>query len=278
MEMQPVKVTSAVGVHTGLLRENNEDNFYFNGIYLNESNRETPVVYTENRENNIQIYAVCDGMGGEESGEVASLIAVETLTKYQHMLSTIKYHDFDKYISMYISEANNLIYEKSRQNGGKRVGTTIALLCIEFNNIYIYNIGDSRVYLLHRRKLRQISEDHTQAMRSVKMGISTMEEAKTHPHRNKLTQYLGIAPGELTIRPFKYKTKASPGDLFLLCSDGITDMLEDDEIESILKQKKPEKAIVSELIDKAIKRGGRDNITAMVLRINGKRTLFGFRI
>ena len=115
-------------------------------------------------------------------------------------------------------------------------------------------------------------------MRSVKMGISTMEEAKTHPHRNKLTQYLGIAPGELTIRPFKYKTKASPGDLFLLCSDGITDMLEDDEIESILKQKKPEKAIVSELIDKAIKRGGRDNITAMVLRINGKRTLFGFRI
>ena len=276
--MQPVKVSSAVGVHTGLLRENNEDNFYYNGIYLDESNREIPIVYSENRESNIQIYAVCDGMGGEESGEVASLIASETLTKYQHTLNTIKYHDFDKYIRMYISEANNLIHEKSRQNGGKRVGTTIALLCIEFNNIYIYNIGDSRVYLLHRRKLRQISEDHTQAMRSVKMGITTKKEAKIHPHRNKLTQYLGISPQELTIRPYHYKTKARPGDLFLLCSDGITDMLEDSEIENILKQKKTEKAIVTELIDKAMKKGGRDNITAMVLRINGKKSLFGFRI
>jgi len=276
--MQPVKVSSAVGVHTGLLRENNEDNFYYNGIYLKESNREIPVVYSENRESSIQIYAVCDGMGGEEYGEVASLIAVETLTKYQHMLNTINYHDFDKYIRMYISEANNLIYEKSRQTGGKRVGTTIALLCIEFNNIYIYNIGDSRVYLLHGRKLRQISEDHTQAMRSVKMGIATKQEAKNHPHRNKLTQYLGIAPEELAIKPFKYQTKAKPGDLFLICSDGITDMLEDDEIENILKQRKPERAIVTELIDKAMKKGGRDNITAMVLRINGKRKLFGFSI
>lgn len=275
--MQSIKVLSAVGVHVGNVRENNEDNFYYNGIYLNETNRETPLVYSEKRESNIQIYAVCDGMGGEEAGEVASLIAVETLTKYQEMFNTIKYHSFDKYIEMYLSEANNLIYEKSKKNGGKRIGTTIALLCVEGNDIHVYNIGDSRVYMLHRKRMKQISEDHTQAMRSVKMGIMTKKEAKTHVHRNKLTQYLGIAPEEMKVKPYQFKTKAARGDVFLICSDGITDMLEDNEIENILKQRKSEKAIVIELIDKARERGGRDNLTAIVLRISAEKSLFGFR-
>ena len=273
--MQSIEVLSAVGTHVGRLRENNEDNFYYNGIYLNESNREIPAIYSEKRESRIQIYAVCDGMGGEESGEVASLIAVHTLTKYQEMLNNTKYHSFDKYIEMYLSEANNLICEKSRLNGGKRIGTTIALLCIDGNTIHIYSIGDSRVYLMRNKRMKQITEDHTQAMRMVKMGIMPMKEAKTHPHRNKLTQYLGIAPEEMRFKPYCFEKKAINGDLFLLCSDGISDMLEDDEIEYILRQKKSEKAIVSDLINNALQKGGRYNITAMVIRICRKKSLFG---
>ncbi|HHW47064.1 MAG TPA: serine/threonine-protein phosphatase [Clostridiaceae bacterium] len=275
--MQSLEVFSAVGTHIGRVRENNEDNFYYNGIYLNESNREIPAIFSEKRESEIQIYAVCDGMGGEESGEVASLIAVHTLTKYQEMLNNIKYHSFDKYIEMYLSEVNNLICEKSKQIGGKRIGTTIAMLCIEGNIVHIYSIGDSRVYLMRNKRMKQITEDHTQAMRSVKMGIITMEEAKTHPHRHKLTQYLGIAPEEMIFKPYCFKKKAKNGDLFLLCSDGVSDMLEDYEIEHILKQKKSEKAIVSDLIGSALKKGGRDNITAMVIRICRKKSLFGFK-
>lgn len=274
--IQSIKVFSAVGVHIGNLRENNEDNFYYNGIYLNESNTDTPVVYSEINENKIQIYAICDGMGGEEYGEVASLIAVETLSKYQELFNRIQYHDFSKYIDMYLSEANNLICEKSKQNGGKRIGTTIALLCVEGNVIHMYNIGDSRIYIMHRKKLKQISEDHTQAMRSIKMGTMTKAEAKTHPHRNKLTQHLGIAPEAMIVKPYQYDMKANNGDVFLLCSDGITDMIEENKIENILKQKKSEKAIVTDLINKAKENGGRDNITAMVLRINCDRTWFGF--
>lgn len=272
--MQSIKTLSAVGVHIGNLRENNEDNFYYNGVYLDEKSRDIPVLYAENRESNIQIYAVCDGMGGEESGEIASLIAAKTLSKYQDIFNNINYHDFDKYISMYFFEANDLIYERSKEN---RIGTTIALLCIEGEYAHIYNIGDSRVYLLRNKKMKQVSEDHTQAVRLVKLGAITQDEVKTHPHRNKLTQYMGISPGEMVIKPHKYEIKAKDGDLFFLCSDGITDMLDDNEIENILKKKITEKAMVNELIKKAMEKGGRDNITAMVLRISSKKSLFGFR-
>lgn len=276
IKIQSIRVLSAVGVHVGNVRENNEDNFYYNGIFLNETNRETPTIYSEKRENKIQIYAVCDGMGGEESGEVASLIAVQTLTKYQEMLNTGNYHNFSKYIEMYLSEATRLISEK-RKPGGKRIGTTIALLCVEGNVIHICNIGDSRVYLLRRKKMKQISEDDTQAARLVKMGTITKEEAKTHPDRDRLTQYLGIAPEERIVKPHWTSIKAARGDVFLLCSDGITDMLEDGEIENILKQKKSEKTIVIELVNRAIEKGGWDNITAMMLRVSSDKSLFGFR-
>lgn len=274
--MQQVEISSAVSIHVGKRRKNNEDNFYYNGIYLNEENREIPISFSEKRTDNIQFYEVCDGMGGEEFGEVASLIAVKTLEKYKEMFNKIKYHDFHKYIDMYISEANNLIYDKTKQCSGKRIGATLALLCVEINNIHIYNIGDSRIYLFNGKKLKQLSEDHTQAMRFVKMGIMSKEEAKTHPHRNKLTQHLGIAPEEMVVRPYRVTKKMKNGDKYLLCSDGLTDMLSDNEIESILKQKKSEKAIVEELISTSLEKGGRDNITAIVITIKTEKKLFGF--
>ncbi|NPV89427.1 MAG: serine/threonine-protein phosphatase [Firmicutes bacterium] len=263
--MKNISLAAAAGVHIGYIRENNEDNFYFNGINLNETNREIPVVY-ENRSNDtLQLYAVCDGMGGEAHGELASLIATDTLRKYQDMLQKIHYHSLEKYIDMYINEVNNLIGDKVREHGGKRIGTTIALLALEGDRAHIFNIGDSRVYLLRSKTIRQISEDHTPAMRSVKMGLMTMEQAKTHPHRNKLTQYLGLSQQEMTVKPFYDLVQVKYNDRFLLCSDGLTDMVAQEEIETILNQDKPERNLIIELIDKALHHGGRDNITAIVI-------------
>lgn len=272
--MKHITIHSAVGVNTGNIRENNEDNFYFNGIHLNKENREIPVQYAEKRTDDLQIYAVCDGMGGEARGEDASLIAVETLAKYQNMLSSNNIHDFDKYIEMYLLEASNSINEKSKDIGYRRIGTTIALLCVVKDKICIYNIGDSRVYRLHRNKLTQMTEDHTQAMRAVRMGTIKPKDAKNHPHRNKLTQYLGVSTAEMIIKPSISCLDAVDNDMYLLCSDGITDMIDDDDIKKIMKHGKTEKDIVNELIEKAKNNGGRDNITAIVLRIDAKKSWF----
>lgn len=269
--MKQIKICSAVGVNKGNIRENNEDNFYCNGIYLTGENREIPMQFAEHRIEDLQLYAVCDGMGGEECGEEASFIAVETLAKYQKMLNSTNIHDFDKYIEMCLLEASNIINEKSKDIGYRRIGTTIALLCVEKDKIRIYNVGDSRVYRLHRNKLIQMTEDHTQAMRAIRMGVIKSKDVKTHPHRNKLTQYLGVSAAEMIIKPYISTADVIHNDMYLLCSDGITDMIDDDDIKKIMKHGKSEKDIVNELIEKAKSNGGRDNITAIVLKIDIKK-------
>lgn len=265
--MREFKSAAAVVGNIGLVRGNNEDNFYFNGTYLTEENRDIPSALAENCINPLQFFAVCDGMGGEAFGEVASLIAVQTLAKYHEMLDSITYHSMDKYVDMYIAEVNNLITEESAKNEGKRIGATLALLCIEGDMAHCYNVGDSRIYLLRGRKLKQISEDHTQAVRAVKMGVMTAEQAQTHPHRNKLTQHLGIAPEEMIVEPYRCEFALKKNDKYFLCSDGITDLVNDAEIEQLLKQKQSEDAIAASLVDLALQKGGKDNITSMVVRV-----------
>ena len=274
--MKHITIASAVGVNVGMVRKNNEDNFYYNGLHLTRVNREIPAVYSERRDDAAQIFAVCDGMGGEAYGEEASLTAVETLVKYKDVLSSAEIHDIDKYVQMFLLEASNLIYEKSCA-AGQRIGTTIAMLCAENGKIHIYNVGDSRVYRLHKNKLVQLTEDHTQAMRAFRMGSVKKKDLKTHPHRNKLTQYLGLSTAEMIIKPSIAESAAANNDKYLICSDGVTDMLEDSEIKRILKQNNSERDIVGELIEKAKDKGGRDNITAIVLKIEiDKKRLFSF--
>lgn len=276
--MKEIEILSAVSIHVGKKRRNNEDNFYYNGIFLDQSNREIPVSFSNKKQDKIQIYAVCDGMGGEAAGEEASFIAVKTLEKYQKMISKIKYHDFNKYIDMYISETNDLICDRRKNNENKRIGTTLALLCIENENVHLYNVGDSRIYRLRKGKLIQLSEDHTQAMRLLKIGAISEKDIKTHVHRNKLTQHMGILPEEMKINPTHKSLKVKNKDKYLLCSDGITDVLNDDEILKIMKQDKSEKVIVSQLINTAIAKGSRDDTTAIIVTVNAERNLFDFTL
>lgn len=268
------KITSSVGTHIGNVRENNEDNFYYNGIFLTEDNRDKPFILSEERKNNMQFYAVFDGMGGEAYGEIASYIAASTLLKYQTMLTEINYHSIDKYVDMYISESNNLICEASEKNGNVRIGTTMAMACIVDDIMHIYNIGDSRIYKIRNRVIEQLTEDHTQAMRAVKMGTMTPEQAKTHPHRNKLTQHLGISPAEMIVTPHCEKVGLKNNDIYLICSDGICDLMSDNEIKNILTQKKDVKALVIDITNHALAKGGKDNITAMVLKVTKVGLLF----
>lgn len=260
------KISSSVCEDKGKVRNNNEDNFYLNGVHLNRTNREYGNVFGDIDRNNINVYAVFDGMGGEELGEEASLIAAEVTKKIHYKINQNPSSNVNEEIISSIDEANTLICNKIRENGKKRIGVTYASLVIKEDSAQIYNVGDSRVYLLRNNQLHQISIDDTTVQRLINIGMITEEKAKTHPDRHKLTQHLGIFNHEMIIEPHISKCiKVLDGDKFLLCSDGLTDMVEDSDIEQILNGSNNSKDISQALVDKALENGGKDNVTAMVV-------------
>lgn len=254
MHIESIAVT-----HEGCVRETNEDNFFVCGTYKNNINSNR--MKTEHKELCEEyLYAVCDGIGGDEFGEKASLIAVETLNEYWQN------NCFN--IDDYVKTSNSRICDEIENNNGIRLGTTLAVLHIKDNIAHAYNVGDSRIYLFRENKLKQISKDHTQTERLIRMNIITPEEAKNHPERHKLTQNLGIFPEEMIIKPFEAdKIEILESDKFLLCSDGITDMLSNDEIANILAESKSLKNAAELLLIKSLNKGGRDNSTFVLLQI-----------
>ncbi len=256
-----IKVSCVAATNVGNIRDNNEDNFYVNEKYIN-STSVLSEYYEDNKNRKQYLYAVCDGMGGEELGEVASMIAVETLVSYQE--TNIK-----STIINYIQKANKLICDEIKKNDGVRMGTTLALLYINDGKAIAYNIGDSRVYLFRKNKLIQLSEDHTQAQRLVDMGLLKKSAAAYHKDRHKLTQHLGIFPDELIIEPFvSQEINIEQNDIFLLCSDGLTDMVSDDDITDILFNKQEGiEPLAKELISKALENGGKDNVTVVLSKV-----------
>ncbi len=253
-----MRIESIAVTHEGRVRENNEDNYFICGKYKEDVSLNR--LKTEHNETcDEYLYAVCDGMGGEEFGEKASLISVETLNEcWQN-------NRFD--INDYVQKTNSKICDEIENSNGMRMGTTLAVLHIKNNIARAYNIGDSRVYLLRDNKLEQISKDHTQTERLIRMNIITPEEAKTHPERHKLTQHLGIFPEEMVIEPFESeKIAVEARDIFLLCSDGLTDALNDDEIREILVSGNSVKDCIKTLLLNAVKKGGTDNITAVIVK------------
>ncbi len=205
----------------------NEDNFWCNGDYLPADNNGTKEYLTgNNSEDKKSVFAVFDGMGGEEFGEEASLIAAEVTKRMHHNVANKDAcSNIKKEIVLSINEANTLICDKIKENGKKRIGATYASLVISDDIAQIYNVGDSRVYLLRGNQLRRISMDDTTAQRLVNIGMITEEKAKTHPDRHRLTQHLGIFNHEMIIEPHISECiKVLDGDKFLLCSDGLMNL------------------------------------------------------
>lgn len=265
--MKLFNVSAAVGWHMGNRRKNNEDNFYFNGEYVKDLNRKDSIFLKKVNSDKLQIYAVCDGMGGEELGEVASYIAVETLEKYHKRFFTCcDESNIEKYIDDYIYEANDKICKKIIELRKNRMGTTLALVIVFGEKIYITNLGDSKIYIFANNELIQISKDHTQAQMLIESGIT---DVKDFNHaKNVLTQHLGISKEDRILQPAKACFKLKRGDKFLISSDGLTDMVSDLEIENIVKDNCDEKDIVNKLVEKALLNGGKDNITVILISIS----------
>lgn len=264
-----LKIKAAVGTHVGKVRRNNEDNFYLNG-YIRSDISQCEASYQWSGKTIRFLAAVADGMGGEDRGETASLIAVERLAPCD--LAKLPDAAIDC-----IQEANRKICTEIEHNGGKRMGSTLAALYIDQGQAVCCNIGDSRVYHLRDGVFTQLSVDHNRAWSMVEMGVLTREQAAQHPSRHELTQHLGIFEDEFMIEPaFSAPVSLQEGDRFLLCSDGLTDMVSENQLSELLSESGSPEEQVSKLIQLALDRGGRDNITALVVQLHRRPDLFGW--
>ena len=269
--LNTINFAAAVSVSPGKVRTNNEDNFYFNGIHLNEENRDQSQTLSEMPKGTLYVYGVFDGMGGEALGEEASLLAAETTKAYHEKEGMKQGMTIEQMFAKITTDANAKICKRIMKSGEKRIGTTLAMLCVAEDKARISNVGDSRVYLYREGKLTQISVDDTVAQRLLNLNIITKEQAQTHSDRHKLTQHLGIFADEMTVSPhISTEIAVEKGDKFLLCSDGLTDMLGDEDIEKAMKLNVSPKELTEKLVQQALDNGGHDNVTAMVIIANSR--------
>ncbi len=211
------------------------------------------------------VYLVCDGMGGAAAGEIASSLAVDELLR---LLSRRPADDEAAAMPLLAAEAigaaNEAIFSRSQRNEKlSGMGTTLVGLLVEERRVWVVNIGDSRCYRLRNRRLEQITQDHSLVEEQVRMGRMTRSEALRSPLRNVITRALGTQ-GKVT--PDIFELEAEPGDLYLLCSDGLTRDLTDALIESMLSIDLPLDALCARLVNAAKKAGGGDNITCILVR------------
>jgi PPM family protein phosphatase len=211
------------------------------------------------------VYVVCDGMGGAAAGEIASSLAVDEL---MHLLAGSSAPASPRAeAERAIAAANKAIYSKAQRNHKlSGMGTTMVVLLAEDRRVWIFNIGDSRAYRLRKCSLEQITLDHSHVEEQVRLGRMTEAEALRSPLRNVITRALGT---QIQVTPDIFELEAEPGDLFLLCSDGLTRELSDSLLESLLCIDLPLDELCARLINAANKAGGHDNITCLLVRAGG---------
>lgn len=228
-----MRIEAGVATDIGRVREANEDSYLV----------EPP------------LYAVADGMGGHRGGEVASQLALETVeTLFQEGRGTL---------AEQVQQANRAVFARSAEDREVTgMGTTLTAALIGANGVHVVHVGDSRAYLLRAGALRQLTEDHTLVNRMVKAGEISAEEADVHPHRNVLLRVLGTEP-EVDLDEQDVGLLA--GDRLLLCSDGLTGMVTEDQIQAILEAEPRPQEAAERLVRAANRAGGLDNITVVVL-------------
>ena len=260
-----MNTTFSAHSHPGLVRGNNEDNLYLNGVTLTPENRGKPFALAGEAASPC-LFAVCDGMGGGSDGEWASLTAAEALRESAVAIKTAAPGEREAAVNGYITMANDILCAAMREKT-VRMGTTLALALIAEDGVFTYGVGDSRIYALHDEKLRLLSEDHTLVMQKVKMGILNEEQARKDKDWHKLTRYLGIFPDEMQIAAEAFPALPPESCRLLLCSDGVTDLLPDAQIAAVLRyHTDPDKAAEA-LLQAALQYGGKDNITCIVIDI-----------
>lgn len=237
----------------GNLRSYNEDNYYFDGYCMERGAQGNLVPVTLRTPlPDTCVFAVFDGMGGEAFGDEASYAAAEAMCRQQMPHGSIR----EETVLRLVETVNHAVVRRSQELCASRMGCTLALLCLSHGNIYACNVGDSRIYCLRGGQLLRLSEDDT--------DTSPMNRGRKPP----LKQCLGIDPAEMQIEPHIKSAAFAREDWYLLCSDGLTDMVTETQIRAIMRSSINAAACTEALYDAALEQGGRDNITALVCKID----------
>jgi len=241
--------------HVGRQRQHNEDSY---------------LVSDDSR-----LFVVADGMGGHAAGEIASRIAVESITEF--ILHTKEDdgtwpHAYDEKFSRATNRlmaavrlSNTKVLEAMRKDARLRgMGTTVVACMVDADVISFAHVGDSRAYMIRDSKISRITNDHSWVFEQVQAGMLTEAEAEKHPLRNVITRALG---GALQVNPDASEINARTGDVYLLCSDGLTGMVTEEEIQRLVNESNGDlQGACQKLIDSANEHGGVDNITAILVR------------
>lgn len=234
----------------GKARDKNEDSYYI-----------------PNSENELKTYLLADGMGGYKGGEVASRLAIESAKRYIESNFKDIVHDrisIEELIRSSMEYANMVVYEKSKEDKElEGMGTTLEIALIYGNKVHIGHVGDSRIYRIRQNIIRKITTDHSYVETLVKDGTITREEASHHPKKNMLMKALGCTP---YVEPDVITKGFLKNDILLMTSDGLTNMLSNQEIYDIIKNDINNST--EELIKRANELGGYDNITVIVVYNN----------
>jgi len=253
-----MRITSCGMTDVGVKRTNNEDNYLIN--------------------DELNLFVVCDGMGGHAGGEFASAIAVNTV---EEVLTTIEIRPEDEgfvveedtgpvdqmreKLRYAIRLAGKRIFDKAQEEPEyEGMGTTCLALMVDNGNAFVAHVGDSRGYLIRDDRIEQLTEDHSLVNERLRAGLITEDEAKNHKLKNIITRSLGFMEDveiDLQVRAVRR------GDLFVLCSDGLSNYMETNEIGDIALEYGPQGA-ARQLIETACERGGDDNITVVLVRID----------
>lgn len=212
------------------------------------------------------VFLVCDGMGGAAAGEIASALAVnEMLRLLDRPPIAAEQPAGPRWLAEEaIAATNEAIYSRSQRNYKlSGMGTTLVGLLVDERRVWVLNVGDSRCYRLRDRQLEQITLDHSLVEEQVRLGRMSRSEALRSPLRNVITRALGT---QSRVTPDIFELEAEPGDLFMLCSDGLTRELADPSIETLLATDLPLDQLCARLVEAAKKAGGHDNITCILVR------------
>lgn len=248
-------IQAACGCSTGKIRKNNEDNFFFDGKCLMRDHQglRNPALLEKPLENGFSL-AVFDGMGGEHFGEHASYAAARQMQAATKELDSFLISE-KVFLQRLTAQLDEAVVRLQKELRSEHIGSTFVNLSFFCRYVYVCNVGDSRAYRLRDGEFLQLSSDHTE------------KRPGRNSEKGTLTQYLGFGSEEMEIEPYIAKGELKKDDIYLLCSDGLTDMLTNAEICGILDEAADAESCVQQLLRAALDRGGRDNITVIVCRL-----------
>lgn len=253
------KIQAACGCHTGKRRTNNEDNFCFDGKYLELDNDglENQISIEKRLKSSLHV-AVFDGMGGENFGEVASYTAAREMQQTSRKITDFFISE-EKYLEKLTQRLNDAVVRTQKEMLTDKMGTTMVSLYFSGRQVYVCNVGDSRAYRLRDGEFVQLSADHVE------------KRPGREQRKAPLTQYLGFGSEDIMLKPHIARYELKKDDMYILCSDGLTDMLTEFEISDIMLDCENVEACVKTLLQAALEHGGRDNTTVIVCKLKGKQ-------